>query len=130
MEKEQIKKLSHYYCQIADKWHQMYLGFTSEFLDYDDGIIFINTRVGKRCELTDEEVLEKVTSSFLKVPELSDARGFNLTFVRTENVTGAVFDPKDLDIDKKIEDYVNSLKAAVVDIEESRRVFEGKYTIL
>ncbi len=129
MNQEEIKAINHHYCRFADKWHQMYLGFTSSFVDDKDGIIFIKTRVGTQCKLTSEEVSLKVAECFSQMHELIGASGYHLEVVKIENITGLVFDVNDLNRNDTIKTSLDKLTAPVVERKETIQIFKGTYPI-
>ena len=95
MEKEHIAELNRQFIIKADKLYRMHAGLASELVDYRDGIICLHISVSKRWPKPPEVTARQLAGDWKShMPELRDARGYDVRIVRIQNDTGFAVSPE------------------------------------
>ena len=148
MRKKTITHANQLYLQMADKWHQMLLGFTTRINNCTGKTLFLKTTISPNCPLTDEQVQAKVIQALnsfalqrrtglLKASAFCrqqinhwDAAGqkYQLTLVHTENSTGFFIQDKP-ENKEALASLIAALKAPRTELQDTEKIFNGSIII-
>lgn len=148
MRKKTITQANRQYLQMADKWHQMLLGFTTRINNCTGKTLFLKTSISPNCPLTDEEVQAKVImaingfalhrrTELLKASALcrqqinhwyAAGQQYQLTMVHTQNRTG-FFIQDNPENKEALVQLIEELNAPRTELPETEKIFAGSLII-
>lgn len=113
LSQKEVAEIADRHVKGTDKWYRMFAGMSSDLERYENGVIYLKIENTEKREPSNITTAKKMVNSWASGnKELSQAKGFVVSFYRTES-TGFVLDNKDLQDKAKIVAEVNKLKSSV-----------------
>ena len=87
--REQIEEINRFYVHNIDKWQRMFAGLSSDLINCEDGILYLEIVNRQTNILSAENTAIRFACSWKNAnPELKNAKGFVVVFKDTDTAPG------------------------------------------
>ena len=130
MDKELIKEINFSHVMGVDKWHRMFDGYSSDFIDLMDDTLYLEIHLTPRFKRDPINIAKQIAEEWVRFnKQLEHAERYHVTLINTDAESGFVISLETVKDTNKVQKLIDKLKTGGSGKKTSkeRSVVEGIY---
>ena len=130
MDKELIEEINYWHVKGVDKWHRMFDGYSSDFIDLVNDTLYLEIHLTPSFKRNPIKIAKQVAGEWVDYrQQLAQAKRYHVTVINTDAESGFVISLETVKDTNKVQKLIDKLKTGGSGKKTSkeRSVVEGIY---